>query len=404
MLSSTFSVIAYPIKSRLAGDGTVPVYLRITVDGQRREASLNRRIPLKLWSDTSETVKGGTEEARILNTFIQMKKSEVHQLYNILMAEGKDITADAIRDRLIGRVSHRYSLIEVYELRMSQIMKLIGNEYTLSTYRKYEATLRKIKIFLKRSGKSDINLLDMNLDFVTEYDLYLRETCQNNSAIKHHKTLKAVLNFALAHEYMKRDPYRNFTCRLKEVHREVLTDEELQRLMNKQIDIERLRQVRDIFVFCCFTGLAYADVLALQPCNIIKGIDGEPWLNFTRKKTQHNVHIPFLTVAREILDRYKNHPVCLNKGKLLPVLSNQKMNSYCKELGDICSIRKPITFHLARHTFATTVTLSNGVPIETVSRLLGHRSLKTTQIYSKVIDMKVLGDFNRLEALMQTEE
>ncbi|TNE81411.1 MAG: site-specific integrase [Bacteroidetes bacterium] len=403
MNASTFSVIVYALKSRINRLGTVPLYLRITVNGQRREVSLNRRVPLSLWNDSSESVKGGTEEARILNTFLQMKKSEAHRVYNLLMAEGNEITAEALRDRLSGRVPHRYTVMEVYDKKLNQIKSLIGKGYTLTTYRKYQGTQRKVQNFLRRQGKKDINLNDLNLAFVTGFDLFLRETCENNSAIKYHKTFKAVLNFALAHEYMKRDPYLNFKCVIKETHRIVLTDEELERLRAKRIDILRLQIVRDVFLFSCYTGLAYADVAGLTNKNLITGIDGKTWLDFTRKKTQHNVHIPLLDPALEILDRYKDFPPSVAKGVLLPVLSNQKVNSYLKELADICGIRKNITFHLARHTFATTVTLSNGVPLETVSKLLGHRSIKTTQIYSKVVDMKVLNDFNRLRSVLDAD-
>jgi len=403
MQANSFSAIAYPLKSRTDQNGTVPVYLRITVGGQRREVSLNRRVPLNLWNDSSETVKGNSEEARVLITFLYMKKSEVHQIYNIMLAEGHDITAEAIRDRLSGRVTHRYTLIEVYKRRLAQIEKQIGNAYTRTTFRKYQGTLRKVQAYLKRSRKTDISMNDLNLEFVTGLDLYFRETCQNNTAIKYHKTLKAVLNFAIAHEYLKKDPYTNFVFKHKETHREVLTEWELQIIKEKRIDIERLALVRDIFLFSCYTGLAYIDVASMSRKNIIRGVDGEDWLDFTRRKTQHNVHIPLLPVAKEILKKYEDHPVAIAKNVLLPVLSNQKVNSYLKELADICGIKKNISFHLARHTFATTVTLCNGVPMETVSKLLGHRSIKTTQIYSKVVDMKVLGDFNNLRNVLDKQ-
>ncbi|MFY7918741.1 MAG: site-specific integrase, partial [Chryseotalea sp.] len=172
--------------------------------------------------------------------------------------------------------------------------------------------------------------------------------------------------------------------------------EELDSIIEKKFSIERLKQVRDIFIFCCYTGLAYADVQKLSRDEITTGIDGEKWIWTSRQKTDTATRIPLLPQALEIINRYKDEPSCLNKGRLLPVLSNQKMNGYLKEIADACGITKKMTFHTARHTFATTVTLSNGVPIETVSKMLGHRNLKTTQHYAKILDIKVGADMRVL--------
>jgi integrase len=173
-------------------------------------------------------------------------------------------------------------------------------------------------------------------------------------------------------------------------------EEELNRIMNKTFVGARLNHVMDIFLFCCYTGLAYADVLKLTKEHITTGVDGEKWIWTNRQKTDSATRVPLLPHAQEILDWYQNNPECLNKGRLLPVLSNQKMNSYLKEIADACGITKKMTFHTARHTFATTVTLTNGVPIETVSKMLGHRNLKTTQHYAKILDLKVSEDMAAL--------
>jgi integrase len=175
-----------------------------------------------------------------------------------------------------------------------------------------------------------------------------------------------------------------------------LSENELQAIHAKQFSSYRINQVKDIFLFCCYTGLAYIDIKQLTPAEITIGIDGEKWIYTSRQKTDTLTHIPLLPPALEILEKYKNDPSCNNKNVLLPVMSNQKMNSYLKEIGDVCGIQKNLTFHMARHTFATTITLSNNVPIETVSKMLGHRSLKQTQHYAKILDKKVSFDMNLL--------
>jgi site-specific recombinase XerD len=184
---------------------------------------------------------------------------------------------------------------------------------------------------------------------------------------------------------------------MKEVKKGYLTKDELKTLYNKEIAVERLQHVRDIFLFCCYTGLAYADVKKLTPDNISKGLDGEYWIFVDRTKTGSTSNVPLLPIAVEMIEKYQTHPIVENSGHVLPVLSNQKMNAYLKELATICGINKNITFHMARHTFATTVTLSNGVSIETVGSMLGHKNLKTTQIYAKVVQEKVSQDMKKLK-------
>jgi site-specific recombinase XerD len=193
-----------------------------------------------------------------------------------------------------------------------------------------------------------------------------------------------------------------FKLSLNEVKKDFLNKEELQRIIEKDFGIDRLAHVRDAFIFCCFTGLAYADVQRLTFDDIQTGLDGELWIMVDRKKTGIQSHIPLLPEPARIIDLYKSNPESVSKGRILPVLSNQKVNAYLKEIGDLCGITKNITFHMARHTFATTVTLSNGVSIESVSSMLGHKSIRTTQIYAKVVKEKVSREMNELKDKLHT--
>ena len=188
------------------------------------------------------------------------------------------------------------------------------------------------------------------------------------------------------------------------MERAFLDQVEIDAIANKEFKIERLSLVRDIFLFSCYTGLAYIDVKQLTDKNIVLGIDGERWIGTHRQKTDSPSNVPLLPFAEAILLKYKEHPQCLNNGLLLPVLSNQKMNSYLKEIGDVCGINKELTFHIARHTFATTITLTNGVSIESVSKMLGHRSIKTTQHYAKIVDKKVSEDMSALKIKLSKKE
>lgn len=203
--------------------------------------------------------------------------------------------------------------------------------------------------------------------------------CSIVSAAKYIKHLKKIVNQCFANKWLDANSFISYRFTAKAKERSFLTQEELDRMTNKKLGIERLELVRDIFLFCCYTGLSYADVSKLQRYEVAKGVDGNLWIFAERKKTDTTSRIPLLPVAATILERYTDHPGCVNKGLLLPVLTNQKMNSYLKEIADVCGINETLTFHIARHTFATTVTLSNGVPIESVSKMLGHTNIKTTQ-------------------------
>lgn len=211
------------------------------------------------------------------------------------------------------------------------------------------------------------------------------------------KEIKKILNQCIAKKWITQSPFTGFKMSNHETHKTFLTETELKLIGEKKIAIPRLEQVRDMFLFSCYTGLAYCDVEKLTKENVVIGVDGHRWISTQRSKTNTASKIPLLPVAASIVDRYSNHPVTEYSGKLLPVMSNQRMNSYLKELADLCGISKDLTFHSARHTFATTVTLTNGVPIETVSKMLGHKSLKTTQHYAKIVDKKISEDMRALK-------
>ena len=268
-----------------------------------------------------------------------------------------------------------------------------------TTLTRYETTFRHVKEFVRIKYRTDdIFLNQLNHEFITEFDHFLRtkHSCNHNSAIKYIKNLRKVINLAVNNDWLNKDPFKNFSVKLKEVRRDFLTEDELQKLVSHEFNIMRLDQVRDIFIFSCYTGLAYVDVEKLTENNIRKGIDGNLWIYTERTKTKTESNVPLLPEASRIINKYKDNPETINKDRLLPVISNQKVNAYLKEIATVTGIKKTLTFHLARHTFSTTVTLLNDVPIETVSKLLGHKGIRTTQIYAKVVEKKVSNDMIKL--------
>ena len=256
-------------------------------------------------------------------------------------------------------------------------------------------------LFKKKYDSPDLDIKKLNYEFITDFEFFLKTSkgCAHNTVMHYIKKLKKVIRECVAKDWLPKDPFSGFRISIKETHRTYLSESELEAISKKVVLNERLSIVRDIFLFSCYTGLSFSDVEKLTTENIINGVDGNKWINITRTKTNTASRIPLLHLPMQVIEKYASHPKCLNSGRLLPLLSNQKMNSYLKELADSCQINKPLTFHCARHTFATTVTLTNGVPLETVSKILGHKSQKTTQHYGKIVDLKVSKDM----ALLQTK-
>ncbi len=400
------SILFYLRLSRTNKAGESPIYMRVTVNGIRIDISANRFIQPARWSSQQNAMKGSSEAARTLNTYLSTLENKVLKQINNLEIQGLEVAADVLKPLITGKSIPAHTLLTLFQYHNDQMKALIGIDFAIATYKKYTYTYNKIEAYLQHTfKKNDIPLKDLNHAFVTGLEFYLKTTdsLDNNTAMKYIKNLHKVIRIALRNEWISRDPFANFKCTLHETNRTFLTQSELDAIITKDFTITRIAQVRDIFVFSCFTGLAYADIEKLTPNDITIGIDGGRWITIFRQKTDTRSSIPLLPEALQIVEKYKDDPVAVSNGKLLPVISNQKMNSYLKEIADICGITKTLTYHMSRHTFATTVTLSNGVPMETVSRMLGHSSIKTTQIYSKVVDSKVSDDMQMLKTVLQSK-
>jgi len=399
-MKANISMLFYLKKQKSYSQEKAPIYLRITVDGQRAEITTNRYCDASRWNSHGGRAIGTKENTKSLNSYLDNFLAKAYEAHRYLFENNKDITADSIKNQILGKSEKAHMLIETFHEHNRKMENLVGLEFASLTYKRYQVSLQHTQSFLQYKYKiNDIDVTKIGTEFISEYDYYLRSVrkCNNNTTIKYIKNFGKIIRICLSNGWIIKNPFLNYKGRIKPVNPIHLTQQELQTLADKKFSIERLSLVRDIFLFCCFTGLAYIDVKKLKADEITTGIDGEQWIFTHRQKTSVRTAIPILPMAEKLIQKYKDHPICQNKNILLPVPSNQKMNAYLKEIADLCGINKSFTSHIARHTFATTVTLSNGVPIETVSQMLGHSSLRQTQHYAKILDLKVSQDMKLLK-------
>lgn len=399
MLSKTFSLLFFLKKPRNYKSGKMPIYIRLAIEGRRIELSAQRDCEPDKWNSRAGRKIGNKEDVRLLNSYLDTLQNRAHEAHRHLIDHGIAVTSENLKSMFSSKGEKAITVLEVFRKHNDEMFALVGRDFTLSTYNRYEAALRNVCEFLQYKHKvKDVPIDQMGYPFIADYAFYLKVVrhISHNTAMRYLKYLKKVVLLCVKNGWLPRDPFFAFKITFDEVDRRPLDMQELQKIAEKEFNNYRLRKVRDIFIFCCYTGLAYVDVKNLRQRDIVIGHDNKPWISIKRQKTGTPSRVPLLAVPKGIIDFYCNDPACVNDGKLLPVLTNQKMNSYLKEIGDVCQIERPITFHLARHTFATTITLSNDVPIETVSKMLGHKDLKTTQHYARIVDRKVSGDMAKL--------
>lgn len=406
-MNTKLSILFYVKRAKANSAGQIPIYLRLTVDGARLEFSVKRYVSPEKWSTAQNRMRGNSEESRTINTFLDIMKSRVYEIQKNLIHEGKEVKAESIKKILLGIDERKRMLMPIFKDHNDRMEALVGKEYAKGTLTRYKTCLSHTEEFLKwKFNTSDIEIKEIDHAFISDFEFYLRteKSCANNSAVKYIKNFGKIIRICLANKWITYDPFLCYDSKFVEVQRQFLDENELFALANIEFEIERIAQVRDIFLFSCYTGLAYIDTRNLKQENIGIGIEGSKWIFTSRQKTKTASNIPLLPQAEEIIEKYKDNVQCMVKGSLLPVLSNQKMNAYLKEIADLCGIKKELTFHIARHTFATTVTLSNGVSIESVSKMLGHKSIKTTQHYAKILDKKVSEDMIGLKLVLQQKQ
>ena len=404
-----FLKISFIIRKDRLQDGQAPIYLQLFLDSQRVRISVNQKIDLKSWDETHGRAKGNSESIFSLNNYLDKIRMDVMRIYNELKLKEDEISIEMLRDKLFGADEPtKNRLCELSKMYNEHTYKLVGIDLNEATWERYKAYANKLSEFIKTKFKvDDILMHQLKYSFIIEFDYYLKTEIKlhQNTILKYIQYLNRVMDFAVNNEWVDKNIFQNYKVSIKESKREYLSVDELQRIVDKEIKIKRLIEVRDCFVFCCYTGYAYKDAAKLTPEHIVTGINGKKWIYTERKKTENVSNVPLLEPALEIIEKYKDHPICVNRKRLLPMKSNQKLNSYLKELADICGIEKPMTMHIARHTFATTVLLTNGVSMEATSKMLGHKSIKTTQIYGKIVESRVGMEMDNLSnKLFPTKE
>lgn len=400
--TTTFGVLFYLKTQKTSMQGKAPICARITVNGKRTEISVKRSVNANEWDERKGMVKGSRKETMELNMFLNQFKAKIINTYQQMLLSDATIDGPTIRDKVLGTDHLTPTLLSLIEYHNEQQ----ENKLAPGTMKNYFTTQRYLQKFLREKHyRNDMALSQLTYKFILDFERYLfnylpkdhQKPLNNNGIMKHIERLRKMINMAVKLDWLSKDPFTSFKKHFDKVQRESLNSKELISLAKKEFTIERLRHVRDMFLYSCYTGLSYIELAELTPNKIVTGIDGGLWISTSRAKTDTGVRVPLLPQAIELMDKYKENPRVMNSGTIFPVISNQRMNGYLKEIADLCGITKNLTFHIARHTFATTVTLSNGVPIESVSKMLGHTSIRTTQIYAKVVESKLSEDMHNLK-------
>ncbi len=392
-MKSTYRVLFFTRKTRPNKDGLVTIAVRITIEGESIEFNPKLYVNPAIWNPIGRA-EGKTKEAREINQALDNVRTDLKNHYSALFEKYGYVTPEKLRDAYLGVDIQQNTLLSMYDKLVEQKRCLVGNTIQDTTLEKYLATRKRISDYLVHQyDKEDIPLREVNQLFVSNYEVYLKSVCAcgHNSSIKHMRYLKKILTDALKNRFITIDPFDNYKLGYKPVDKEYLLESEVKKLLSKKFSLKRLEEVRDIFIFQCFTGIAYIDAFNLTADNIIEAENGEKWIRLYRQKSSVQANIPLLEIPRIILEKYDG----LKNGKLLPMHTNQKMNAYLKEIADLCGIKKRLSTHSGRHTYAT-IMLTKGVSIESVSKMLGHTNITTTQIYAKVLNQKIASEVNKV--------
>ncbi|MFK5878490.1 MAG: site-specific integrase [Flavobacteriaceae bacterium] len=370
---------------------------RITFLKQRKQFSTGLFVNPKFWNSKKQKVLDDTEQSNYLNTQLSLIINKINQAFLLLQIQEDSFNVEDVYSIYRGdKLIKDYNVIEYFHVFLKQLKRLIGIDIKMATWNKYNYVMLHIKGFIKwKFNRSDYPLKKLKLQFLNDFDYYLKvELHQKQITInKSIQRFRKPVKIAVAEGYLDKDPFMLYKSR--KVIREIvfLSTEELMRFESYEFTQPRLKLVKDLFIFSCYTGLAYAEIKVFSKKHIVKGFDGMMWIEMIREKTQKEVSIPILSIAQELIDKY----IQIDEELIFIVLSNQRYNSYLKEIASVLGIEKNLTTHTARKTFASTVLLYNDVPIEIVSKLLGHSSIAITEAsYGKVIKKKVSDEVLRL--------
>ena len=405
MKRTTFSALFYIMRTRLTKKGEAPILLRVTISGTRATCSTNLKVDPNIWNSTAEKAKGRDRQSNELNQHLDAIKAKISQIHRQLETDDKEFDAQSVINLYQGKNDKKkIMLLELFQEHNERCRMLIGKDMASGTVERYETSLKLTRQFIQlQFGKDDIPVEDVNHKFITDYEFFFKtvRNCSHNTTTKYLKNFKKIIRIALANEYITKDPFVNIRFSLDEVDKDFLTDDEVSTIYEKEFSIERLAQVRDFFIFSCYTGLAFSDLKGLNREHLVKDNESRLWIRKKRQKTKNMCNIPLLDIPLQIIEKYRDHPQCTTTERVLPVISNTKMNAYLKEIADVCGIKKQVCTHTARHTFATSVGLANGVSIENVAKMLGHSDTKMTRHYARVLDKSIMSDMLNVNEKLQ---
>lgn len=396
MKKENFSILFVVVLRKLNQKGLCPINIRITYKGQRKENATGYFVEPEYWNAKQQKVLISNQNSRSLNAQIELIYQKLNNAYLSLSLENEHFEVEDIYSKYIGKPQKiSVQVIDYFNQYLDKIYRLVGKDIQLATWKKYNYASKQITSFVKwKYKKSDYPLDKITLNFLLEFEYFLRAE-QNQSQTTINKAIqrfRKIISVAISEGVLDKDPFIQFHP--KRIKKEIvfLTSEELSQIEKTLLTQKRLQFVNDLFIFCCYTGLAYNEMFHLEKQHIQLGFDGNNWIQMKREKTQRQVSIPILPKAQEIIDKYRTEG-----NRIFPSISNQKFNSYLKEIADIVGIEKRLTHHIARKTFASTVLLYNDVPMEIVSELLGHSSMVITQeSYGKVVQKKISEEMKKL--------
>jgi len=388
-MRSTFKVLFFLKRDKQKANGNIPIHCRITINGKDKSFGMKKDINSALWDVNAGKVSGRSKEASEINALLDETKAAIDRIYRDLLKRENNVSAEKVKNVFLGLETEHQYLLQVFDAHNQEKKSLSDkNVISESTCDKYRITREHLAEFMKNEyNLSDISLKEINHKFITDFERFLLTTrgCARNTTAKYMQFFKHIIIVALNNEWIYKNPFINYTITIVQPDRGYLTQEEIETLMQQEFETKRLERVRDVFVFCCFTGLSYIDAKNLTNDHLQTLFDGNSWIVDTRGKTDVSYQVPLTAIPKILIEKYKDK---LQNKRLLPVINNQNTNAYLKEIGKMCRIKKKLTFHLSRHTFAT-LALVKGVSIESVSKMLGHKNIETTQIYAKITSDKV---------------
>lgn len=401
MLHDSYFRLAFFVrKARPLRNGELPLFVRITVSGQSTEMNIGRNIDPDMWDQKRNMARGRSKKGMEVNKYIEVIRARFSEIHNMLVRENKLVTPHTLRAHYLGTVDKPKMLCDVFR----EVNGIRGKEHERgdlgkSAYARWIRCESYMEEFIRKTyGTDDIPLKNVNSGFIQKFEHFLRtdKKTANNTAVRYLRYLKNIILYSMAHKWIKDNPFLGKRFKRTVPEKEFLTEPELKAI--RDLDLRafpRLERVRDTFVFCCFTGLAFVDIQTLKRSDISVDSNGKKWIRKHRQKTGVLSLVPLLAIPESIMEKYKDYPQVLANNVAIPVFSNQRCNSYLKEIADLAKITKHLTTHTARHTFAT-MSLNNHVPLLSVSKMLGHTDIKTTRIYARLLDPTVYEDMEAM--------